>query len=96
MSNNAPDYEDNLVFPPQEIKSQDDIKHQETRSSDVLLEAIEKCEKLETENQQLKEILYKCREKLDELDYGCEVWQGELTGFIDEIDNVIGEKKCIK
>ena len=47
MSNNAPDYEDNLAFPPQEIKSQDDIKHQETRSSDVLLKAVEKCEKLE-------------------------------------------------
>lgn len=48
---------------------------------------------LEAENQQLKELLYKCREKLDELDYGCEVWQGELTGFIEEIDNAIGEKK---
>jgi hypothetical protein len=47
MSNNAPDYEDNLVFPPQEIKSQDDIKHQDTRSSDVLIKALEKCEKLE-------------------------------------------------
>ncbi len=46
MSNNAPDYEDNLAFPPQEIKSQDDIKHQETRSSDVLIKAVEKCEKL--------------------------------------------------
>ena len=45
------------------------------------------------ENQQLKEMLYKCREKLDRLDYGCEVWQGELTGFIEEIDNAIGEKK---
>lgn len=43
--------------------------------------------------QELKELLYKCREKLDELDYGCEVWQGELTGFIEEIDNAIGEKK---
>ena len=47
MSNNAPDYEDNLVFPPQEVRSQDDIKHQETRSSDVLIKAVEKCEKLE-------------------------------------------------
>ena len=46
-NNNEPDYENNLAFPPQEIKSQDDIKHQETRSSDVLLEALAKCEKLE-------------------------------------------------
>lgn len=37
-------------------------------------------------------MLYKCREKLDKLDYGCEVWAGELTGFIEEIDQVIGEK----
>jgi hypothetical protein len=48
-NNNEPDYEDNLVFPPQEIKSQDDIKHQEGRQSEVLIKAIEKCEKLEEE-----------------------------------------------
>ena len=41
------------------------------------------------ENQKLKELLLKCREKLDELDYGCEVWQGELTGFIEEIDEAL-------
>ena len=41
------------------------------------------------ENQQLKELLYKCREKLNQLDYGCEVWQGELTDFIEEIDEVL-------
>ena len=46
MSNNAPDYEDNLVFPPQEIKSQHEISEQ-GRQSDVLIKAIEKCEKLE-------------------------------------------------
>ena len=57
MSNNAPDYEDNLVFPPQEIKSQDDIKHQDTRSSDVLIKAVEKCEKLEIQLGIIIEIL---------------------------------------
>ena len=46
MSNNAPDYENDLVFPPQEIKSQDDINAQ-GRQSEVLIKAIEKCEKLE-------------------------------------------------
>lgn len=40
------DYHENLAFPPQEVKSQDDIK-QENRSSDVLIKAVEKCEKLE-------------------------------------------------
>lgn len=47
MSNNAPDYENDLVFPPQEIKSQDDIRKPEQRKSDVLIVAIEKCERLE-------------------------------------------------
>lgn len=44
------------------------------------------------ENQQLKELLYKCREKLDWLNGGYVVWGGELTDFIEEIDNAIGEK----
>ena len=45
------------------------------------------------EYQRRKDMLYKGREKLDRLDYGCEVWAGELTGFIEEIDNALGEKK---
>ena len=48
MSNNAPDYEDNLVFQPQEIKSQHELSEQ-GRQSEVLIKAIEKCEKLEIE-----------------------------------------------
>lgn len=43
MSNNAPDYENDLVFPP---KSADDLNEQR-RQSEVLVTAIEKCEKLE-------------------------------------------------
>lgn len=57
MSNNAPDCENDLVFPPQEIKSQDDIKHQETRSSDVLIKAVEMCEKLEKQLKIAVEVL---------------------------------------
>ena len=48
MSNNSPYYEDNLVFPPQEIKSQHELSEQ-GRKSDVLIAAIERCEKLEIE-----------------------------------------------
>ena len=48
MSNNAPDYENNLVFPPQEIKSQHELSEQ-GRKSEVLIKAIEKCERLETQ-----------------------------------------------
>lgn len=43
MSNNAPDYENDLVFEP---KSADDLNKQ-GRQSDVLISAIERCEKLE-------------------------------------------------
>ena len=46
MSNNAPDYENDLVFPPQEIKSQHELSEQ-GRQSDVLIAAIERCERLE-------------------------------------------------
>ena len=46
MSNNAPDYKNNLAFPPQEIKSQDDLNTQ-GRTSDVLISVIDKCTKLE-------------------------------------------------
>jgi hypothetical protein len=46
MTNNAPDYKDNLAFPPQEIKSQDDLNTQ-GRKSDVLIKALDKCQKLE-------------------------------------------------
>ena len=40
------DYENNLAFPPQEVKSQDELT-QDGRQSEVLVAAIEKCEKLE-------------------------------------------------
>lgn len=43
MSNNASDYENDLVFPPE---SADDLD-EKRRQSDVLVTAIEKCEKLE-------------------------------------------------
>lgn len=43
MSNNAPDYENNLAFEP---KSADDLNKQE-RQSEVLISTIEKCEMLE-------------------------------------------------
>ena len=46
MSNNAPDYENDLVFPPQEIKSQHELSEQ-GRQSEVLIAAIERCERLE-------------------------------------------------
>ena len=48
MSTNSPYYEDNLVFPPQEIKSQHELSEQ-GRQSEVLVAAIEKCEKLRTQ-----------------------------------------------
>lgn len=49
MSNNAPDYENDLVFPPQEIKSQHELTRPQERQSDVLIKALDKCEKLRTQ-----------------------------------------------
>lgn len=51
MSNNTPDYDNNLAFEP---KSVDDLNKQE-RQSDVLISAIERCDKLE---RQLKIAVY--------------------------------------
>lgn len=48
MTSDYLDYENNLAFPPQEVKSQDDML-QDGRQSEVLIKAIEKCEKLEEE-----------------------------------------------
>ena len=48
MSNNAPDYENNLAFPPKAIGSQDELP-ETGRQSEVLIKALEKCEKLEEE-----------------------------------------------
>ena len=56
MSNNEPDYENDLVFPPQEIKSQHELSEQ-GRQSEVLITAIERCEKLEIQLGTVIEIL---------------------------------------
>ena len=69
MSNNTPDYENNLAFEPVQtdledhiakIGSQDELPTQ-GRKSDVLIQAIEKCEKLEKENAALERKLRKAR-----------------------------------
>ena len=44
MSNNAPDYENDLAFEP---KSEDDL-NEKGRQSDVLIATIERCERLDT------------------------------------------------
>ncbi len=41
-----PDYENDLVFPPQEIKSQHELSEQ-ARETTVLISALEKCRSLE-------------------------------------------------
>jgi hypothetical protein len=58
----------------QEIKSQDDIKHQDTRSSDVLIKALEKCEKLETQ-------LYEANNVIIKADWYCDFALQSLCGF---------------
>ena len=71
------DYENNLVFPPQEIKSQHELSEQ-GRQSDVLIAAIERCEKLEKEIIALKkEYKAECN-RADELEDSLQTsWRNE-------------------
>ena len=74
MSNNTPDYENNLAFEPKQtdlvdyintVKSQDELPEQ-GRKSDVLIKALEKCEKLEKQLKIAKDTL---RKYADEPEY---------------------------
>lgn len=57
-----PDYENDLVFPPQEIKSQDDLSEQ-ARDTTVLISALEKCQKMEKDIKNIiSTFLAKCPE----------------------------------
>lgn len=60
MTNNTPDYNDNLAFEPKSA----DYLNEQRRQSDVLISAIEKCAKLEREVKQLRELLKECRNEL--------------------------------
>lgn len=89
MTNNAPDYEDNLAFEP---KSADDLNKQ-SRESDVLLWALEKCEKLELEVKQLRALLKECLCDLTKLSgkYGYCVAE-DTNKIITKIETVISER----
>jgi hypothetical protein len=79
------DYENNLAFDP---TSADDLNEQ-GRQSEVLIKAIEKCERLEKENQQLKELLKECRDFVELVN----IIDGGKPELLTKIDNAIGEKK---
>lgn len=71
------DYENNLVFPPQEIKSQHELSEQ-GRQSDVLITAIERCEKLEKEIIALKKEYQAECHRADELEDSLQTsWRNE-------------------
>lgn len=87
------DYHENLAFPP--IGSQDDLNEQ-GRQSEVLIAALEKCERLEQENQQLKELLKYCHYYIINTPVypqGDDAKQVEIHKLSDQITNAIGEKK---
>ena len=71
------DYNENLAFPPQEIKSQHKLSEQ-GRQSEVLITAIERCEKLEKEIIALKkEYKAECH-RADELEDSLQTsWRNE-------------------
>ena len=72
-----PDYENDLVFPPQEIKSQHELSEQ-GRQSEVLIAAIERCEKLEKEIIALKKEYQAECNRADELEDSLQTsWRNE-------------------
>ena len=85
MSNNTPDYDNNLAFEP---KSADDLNKQ-GRQSDVLVAAIEKCEKLEKQLEIAVEALESLRTKKTVIDKVtgdvCYIWDYALEQ-IKELD----------
>lgn len=71
------DYENNLVFAPQEIKSQHELSEQ-GRQSEVLIKAIDKCEKLEEEIIALKKEYQAECNRADELEDSLQTsWRNE-------------------
>ena len=78
MSNNEPDYENNLAFAP---TSADDLNEQ-GRQSDVLIKAVEKCEKLEKQLKIAIEALESLRMKKTVIDKAtgdvCYIWDYAL------------------
>ena len=85
MSNNTPDYDNNLAFEP---KSADDLNEQ-GRQSDVLISAIERCEKLEKQLKIAIEALESLRTKKTVIDKVtgdvCYIWDYVLEQ-IKELD----------
>ena len=85
MSNNTPDYDNNLAFAP---TSADDLNKQE-RQSDVLIKAIEKCERLEKQLKIAVEALESLRTKKTVIDKVtgdvCYIWDYALEQ-IKELD----------
>lgn len=85
MSNNAPDYENDLAFSP---KSADDLNKQ-GRESDVLVSALEKCEKLEQEVKQLKGLLKECQEIIEWYKADCGYKDLPTESVLTKIDEVL-------
>lgn len=85
MSNNTPDYENDLLFAP---TSADDLNEQ-GRQSDVLISAIERCEKLEKQLNIAVEALESLRTKKTVIDKVtgdvCYIWDYALAK-IKELD----------
>lgn len=96
MTNNAPDYYDNLAFPPQGDWADTNPRANTNRTASTI-ELVNKIEKLnkwldlkseyiskiEEKNERLQELLKKCAEWLTYIDRD--------NGIIAEIDKLLGE-----
>lgn len=84
------DYDENLAFAP---TSADDLGER-GRLTDVLIKAIEKCEKLEKENQHLKELLIESKFGLDAFIVTIDILNQDTKGIEKkELDNIVSEIK---
>lgn len=75
------------------IGSQHELTTPGNRKSDVVISAIEKCEKLEQEVKQLRQLLKECKEYLSDVDTYCTKNADESYLLITRINAAIGESE---
>lgn len=71
------------------IKSQDELTTAGSRQSDVLIEALKKCQELEAENKYLKSLLQQIRPHIGFNGYFSVSEQTRILDLINKIDEVV-------
>lgn len=97
MSNNAPDYNDNLVFPPRHDKTAYELQIENSKLKEQLAEHKENCccaknEVLILENANLKELLKECQEIIEWYKADCGYKDLPTESVLTKIDEVQDER----